>query len=242
MSRSAKAATNAREVSGEGGTGLGRGITNEISQSPRTPRAVVVQQQRGLARSGGTLERRPTYTHDRATTREGGKRLGQSGRACDRVKLVVPVGESRRGVHVIVGAKRHYQVVGLVDPPIGCYTTSLRIDRGDRLLNEAHPRLDDVAIGKPDRVKRGSTEQHVELGVTEDERIALVDQGHFDPLAKCLREDRHQLKTPEPGSQYDYSSLHRASVYAIEAGSDQPPNSSATPRKTDICWARASPV
>ena len=39
MSRSAKAATSARDVSGEGGTGLGRGITNEISQSSRMPRA-----------------------------------------------------------------------------------------------------------------------------------------------------------------------------------------------------------
>ncbi len=40
MSRSANAATNAREVSGDGGTGLASGITNEISQASRTPRAV----------------------------------------------------------------------------------------------------------------------------------------------------------------------------------------------------------
>ena len=39
MSRSAKAASSAAEVSGDGGTGLGSGMTKEISQSSRTPRA-----------------------------------------------------------------------------------------------------------------------------------------------------------------------------------------------------------
>ena len=39
MLHSAKAATSAREVSGDGGTGLPNGMTNEISQSSRTPRA-----------------------------------------------------------------------------------------------------------------------------------------------------------------------------------------------------------
>ena len=40
MSRSAKAASSASEVSGEGGTGLGSGITKVISQLSRTPRSV----------------------------------------------------------------------------------------------------------------------------------------------------------------------------------------------------------
>ncbi len=35
MSRSAKAASSASDVSGDGGTGIGNGITNVISQSPR---------------------------------------------------------------------------------------------------------------------------------------------------------------------------------------------------------------
>ena len=40
MSRSAKAASSASEVSGEGGTGVPSGITNVISQASRTPRSV----------------------------------------------------------------------------------------------------------------------------------------------------------------------------------------------------------
>ena len=38
MPRSVKAATNAREVSGDGGTGVPNGITTVMSQCPRTPR------------------------------------------------------------------------------------------------------------------------------------------------------------------------------------------------------------
>ena len=37
MLRSANAAISAREVSGEGGTGLGNGSTKLISQASRTP-------------------------------------------------------------------------------------------------------------------------------------------------------------------------------------------------------------
>ncbi len=37
MSRSAKAAIKAFDVSGEGGTGLGKGSTSVISHWPRTP-------------------------------------------------------------------------------------------------------------------------------------------------------------------------------------------------------------
>ena len=39
MSRSAKAVVSAADVSGEGGTGVPNGITNEIWQASRTPRA-----------------------------------------------------------------------------------------------------------------------------------------------------------------------------------------------------------
>jgi hypothetical protein len=40
MLRSTKAETCAREVSGDGGTGLGSGSTKLISQASRTPRSV----------------------------------------------------------------------------------------------------------------------------------------------------------------------------------------------------------
>ena len=40
MSRSANSAASAADVSGDGGTGVGSGRTNEIRQSSRTPRAV----------------------------------------------------------------------------------------------------------------------------------------------------------------------------------------------------------
>ncbi len=38
MSRSANSASSAADVSGEGGTGVGSGITKEIWQASRTPR------------------------------------------------------------------------------------------------------------------------------------------------------------------------------------------------------------
>ena len=40
MPRSANSVSSAAEVSGDGGTGVGSGMTNEISQASRTPRAV----------------------------------------------------------------------------------------------------------------------------------------------------------------------------------------------------------
>ena len=72
MSRSAKAAINALDVSGEGGTGLGSGRTIVMSHWPRTPLRgqEVVQQQRAFARRGRAFVWRAAHADDRVALDE----------------------------------------------------------------------------------------------------------------------------------------------------------------------------
>jgi len=95
-----------------------------------------------------------------------------------------------------------------VDTPVGGHAPRFGIDRGDRLLQKAHPGLGDVAVRVTNRVERGTAEHHVELRVPEHERVVLVNQGHVDLVAKHLRQYGRELKTPETCSQDDYPSLH----------------------------------
>ena len=69
---------------------------------------------------------------------------------------------------------------------IGGYPPPLGIDRGDRLLQEAHAGLGDVAVREADGLRCRPAEHHVELRVPEDERVVLVDQGDVDLVAQCL--------------------------------------------------------
>ena len=46
---------------------------------------------------------------------------------------------------------------------VGGHSPRFRIDGGDRLLQEAHPGLFDVAVGETDRVGCRPAEHHVEL-------------------------------------------------------------------------------
>ena len=156
-----------------------------------------MQQQRGLARRRRALERRPADADDRAALRERGQHLAQPLGAGDGVELVAALGESRRGVQVVVGAERHDQDVGLVDAAVGGHAPRLGIDRGDRLLQEAHAGLGDVAVREADRVGRRPAEHHVELRVPEDEGVVLVDQGHVDVVAERLRQHGRELETSE---------------------------------------------
>ena len=140
-----------------GGTGVPNGITSEISHASRTPRAdeVVVQQQRALARRRRALERRAADADDRvAAARSSGRTSRQPLGAGDRVELVAALGEPRRRVEVVVGAERDDQHVGLVDAGVGRHPPRLGVDRGDRLLQEAHAGLRDVAVRQPDGVGR----------------------------------------------------------------------------------------
>ena len=143
MPRSANAATSAREVSGDGGTGVPNGRTSVISQSlADAPRGeVVVQHQRGFARRRRALERRRADADDGPALRERGKHLAQPLGAGNGVELVAAFGEARRGVEVVVGAERDDQEVGLVGSAVGGDAPRFGIDRGDRLLHKAHARF-----------------------------------------------------------------------------------------------------
>jgi hypothetical protein len=141
-----------------------------------------------------------------------GAHLAQPLGATHGVELVAPLGEPRRGVEVVIGAERHDQDVGLVNTAVGGHAPPFGIDRGDRLLQEAHAGLCDVAVCEADRVWPCPVEHHVELRVPEDERLVLVDQGHVDVVAERLRQHGRELKTPEARSEDDDPSFHQAIV------------------------------
>ncbi len=90
-------------------------------------------------------------------------------------------------------------MVSLVNPGVCCHTPRLGVDRRDRLLPEANSRLREVAVGVTNGFRCRPAEHHVEFRVTEDERVALVDQGHVDAVAERLRQHRCELETSEAG-------------------------------------------
>ena len=174
-----------------------------------------MQQQGSLAGRRRALERSPADADDCPAPRELRQHLRQKLGTFNGVELVSRLGEPRRGVQVVVGAERHDQDVSLAETGVSGHAARLGIDRGDRLLQESHPRFDDVAVRETDRVERRPSEHHVELRVTEDERIALVDQSDVDVVAERVRQCRRQFETPEAGSQDD-DPLHRAMLVDLQ--------------------------
>ena len=102
-----------------------------------------------------------------------------------------------------------------MDSRVRGHPPRLGIDRGDRLLQEPHAGLRDVAVGQPHRVGRRAPEHHVELREPEDERVALVDQRHLDLVAERLREHGAQLQPAEPRPENEYARAHRATISAL---------------------------
>ena len=216
------AALGERRLERRGGLGRRRhgrrsGITNEISQASRTPRAVSASSSSSAHSlgAGGHLNGAPQTPIDRAALRERRDDLGQPLGAGHGVELVAALGEARRGVEVVVGAERDDEHVGLVDSRVGGHPPRLGIDRGDRLLQEPHAGLGDVAVGQPHRLGRRAPEHHVELREAEDERVALVDQRHLDVVAERLREHRAQLQPAEARAENEDARVHRATLSAI---------------------------
>ena len=173
---------------------------------------VLVEQQCGLAGRRRALERSAADADDRPAPGERRKQLGQPRGARYGVELVASIGEPGRRVQVVVGAERDDEVVGVVDAAVGGDAARIGIDRGDRLLQEAHPRLGELTVREADRIERRPPEHHVELGVAEDERVALVDQRHVDAVTERLRQDGRELEPPEPRSEHDDPSPHRAII------------------------------
>ena len=175
MPRSANAASSASEVSGDGGTGRPERDHEEISQSlaHAARREIVVQQQRRLARRRRALEGRAADADRRARpARERGQDLGEPFGAGDRVELVAGLGEPGRRGDVVVGAERDHEHVGLVAARVGRHPPRLGIDRGDRLLQEPHAGLDEVAVrrGAPRRASCDRTSRRASSSRTRTRR------------------------------------------------------------------------
>ncbi len=214
MSRSANAATSAREVSGDGRDRSGeRDDDRDLATVADASRGeVVVEQERSLARRRWALERRIADADDRVALRERGEQLGEPGGSRHGVKFVAALREPGRAVEVVVRAERHDQEVGRVHSCAGRHASPHGIDCGDRLLQEAHSGLRDVPIGEADRVERGSPEHHVELRVPEHERVALVDQRDVGVVSERLRQRRGELETSEARPENDNPGAHPGDV------------------------------
>ena len=158
---------------------------------------VVVQQQRALARRRRALERGAADADDGVARRERRDDAGEPLGTVDRVELVAALGQAGRGLEVVVGAERDDEDVGLVGAGVGRHAPRLGIDRRDRLLQEPHARLGDLAVRQAHRVAARAPEHHVELREAEDERVALVDQRHVDLVAERLRERGGELEPAE---------------------------------------------
>ena len=199
MPRSANAASSAPDVSGDGGTGVGNGMTRVISQSSRTPRSrqVVVKHQRGLARRRRALERRPATPTIARPFVNVGQHVAQPLGAGHGVELVAALGEPGRRVQVVVGAERDDQDVGLVRAGVRRHAPRFRVDRRDRLLQETHPGLT-MSRRAAARPRASAAEHHVELREAEDERVALVDQGELDVVAERFRQHVASSSPPKP--------------------------------------------
>ena len=125
--------------------------------------------------------------------------------ALERVELVARLGQAGRRVHVVVGAERDDQHVGLVGAGVGGDAPGLGVDRGDRLLQQADARLDVLAVRQAHRLGRRAAEHDVELRVAEDEAVALVDERHVDLVAERLGQHRAELEAAEARSQHQYA-------------------------------------
>ena len=122
-----------------------------------------MEKQGGLARRRRALEGGATDADHGAPFGEARDEIPQSLRAGHGVKLVPALREPWRGLQVVVRAQRDNQNVGLVLATVRADPPPLRVDGGDRLVNEAHAGLGEVAVREADRLRRLSPEHQVEL-------------------------------------------------------------------------------
>jgi hypothetical protein len=100
-----------------------------------------------------------------------------------------------------------------MDADVGGGRSRLGIDRGDGLAQQPHAGLGEVAVGETDLVRPLAPKQQIELGESEDERIATVDQRYVNLIAKPLRETGCHLEPTESGTQNQYTRLHISSSF-----------------------------
>ena len=170
-----------------------------------------MQQQCRLARRRRALERRAADADDGVPAREVRQHLAQPLRSREGVELVPRLGETWCRVEVVVGAERDDEHIGLVNGGVGRHAPRLRVDGRDRFTNEPHARLRKARVRQPHGVGRGTPEHDIELRVSEDERVARIDQRDGGFFAELLGEDGRELEPAKPRAEND-DSTHAASL------------------------------
>ena len=83
------------------------------------------------------------------------------------------------------------------------------------VMTTADPAADDIPT-EPALVQvsseRLATEEHVQLRIAEDERVALVDQGQVEPVAQRLGQQRAELEAAEARTQDYHARFHAPSI------------------------------
>ncbi len=130
--------------------------------------------------------------------------------------------EPGRGLEVVVGAERHDENVGLVHSAVRDDAPSLRVDRGDRLAEEADAGLGELRVRQPNVLEPDSPEHHVELRVAEDERLGLVDQRDARVLSERLGQLGRQLEAGEARTEDENALAHEPSLCEAEARALRP--------------------
>ena len=114
---------------------------------------ILVEKEGGFARSRRALVgRRGDRDHGRATG-EARDHIPRPDRARHGVELVPVLSQTRCAGGIVIRAQGHHEDIGLVDTSIGGDSLRFGIDRGDRLLAEANPFLDERCIWKADTLR-----------------------------------------------------------------------------------------
>ena len=171
-----------------------------------------MEEQSSLARRRRALERRSADAHDRAAGGERREHIAEPLRASGGVELVLARREPRRRREVVVGAECDDEDVGFVHAGGGRHAERVRVDRRDPLAQERDARLGEVGVGHANVLGGGAAEHDVELRVSEDERVARLDQRDAGLVAEGVGEDRRELEPAEPRSQDEDALRHHASL------------------------------
>ena len=170
-------------------------------------RQEVMQQKGALARRGRAFVRRSADPDDGAAFRETRQDAAERLRACNRVELVDVLEPRRRG-EIVVRAERHDEEVALMRSLVGGHPAAVRIDRRDQFAEEPDARLDKGRVRQPHAVERRPPEHHVELGITEHEGVAFVDDRDIGSRPKAFRQQRGELEAAKSGAQNQDTSAH----------------------------------
>ena len=172
-------------------------------------REVLVQQEGPLERSRRALERLPEDGDKHSPAVEIGQRVAKPLGAGERVVLVPASLEARRGGHVVVGAERHDDEVGVVRACVGGDSPRGRVDAGHRLLAELDAVLRDVAVVELHLLGRLAAEHHLKLGEAEEERVVAVQKRDPNRVRDRLGEPRREFQATEAGAEDQDMLLHQ---------------------------------